>query len=194
MLYHVSLSKIDKFELKIPCEKSDNENSTIKRICFSRTIEGAFSAIPRNFQVLDGYLNLKKEFNISPIFYVYMIDEKDLDRKDIIKSSVLKKKMNVLDAIHTSEVWVLTDNIKVSCKVIEVEDFLFDRIRLDNYNRIWKIINLKYRNLSHDDDSLVRTERFWDMLKTRMKEQYNKEFNGYLFRYFISSKSALHVK
>ena len=96
MLYHVSLTKIEKFQLRIPRERSEIENSSIKRICFSRTLEGAFSAIPRNFQVLDGYLNLKEEFNINPIFYIYMIDEKDLDRKDIIKSNTLKKKMNVL--------------------------------------------------------------------------------------------------
>lgn len=194
MLYHVSLTKIEKFELLIPRERSEIENSSIKRICFSRTLEGAFSAMPRNFQVLDGYLNLKEEFNINPIFYIYMIDEKDLDRKDIIKSNTLKKKMNVLDAMHTNEVWILTDDIKVSCKVIEIEDFSFNRIKLNNCNCMWKISNLTYKNLSHNDTSLIRTEEFWDKLRCKIKEESNKDFTGYLFRYFISSKSVLHIK
>ena len=86
MLYHISLDLIDEFKLRVPDSSYDDEDKTIKRICFSKSVEGAITAMPYNIKVLSGILNMEKELGLKPLLYVYSIDEREIDL-DKIKDS-----------------------------------------------------------------------------------------------------------
>lgn len=192
MLYHISVSKIDKFELRPPKEMSKYENRKISRVCFSRSIEGALTAMPRNLQVLDGYFNLKDDIGVYPIFYLYSVDEKTIDRKYIIKSNTLFRKMGVKDAKFTNEVWLTNiENLNMKCTPIIVNDFFVTKYKIKKFP-IWKIHDIDYLELNKDDERLISTENMWKDLNDKLSE-HGKSLNGYLLRYFISSKSSFHT-
>lgn len=150
MLYHISLDPVEKFMLKIPNEIMSDENNTIPRICFSRTKEGAMTAIPCSVNLAAGLLNMKRKLGVIPLMYLYKVDESKIDDKYIIGSGEIKEKYFVKDAEITNEVWVLTDNIDVSCEVVKVEDFYFYIDEVDG-KKMYVIDKLIYKKASEEE-------------------------------------------
>lgn len=105
ILYHVSENLnnyIDVFYPRIPSKDRIclGENISIKRVCVSLNIAGAFSAMPRQDDIVD------KKFKV----YEFEIDEKD---KYLLDYKKLYNKNYVQDSLCTKEYWILK-NIKPS--------------------------------------------------------------------------------
>lgn len=110
-LYHLSNYKnLDGKTMKpgIPKLKFNEENGTIKRVCFSTTIDGCLQGL---YPIYPGdslddkkYTSFKGEY-----LYVYEPDEDDFDYIDT--DEILKKKY-VPDAEISKEVWI-TSPVKV---------------------------------------------------------------------------------
>lgn len=100
LLYHISkdLNHNGVFEPRIPEIRMKGENEWIERICFSKTIEGCFTAIPEGGQLLE-----------KGIFRLFVLDTEKagLNADDIIDSDELYKQNYVGDADITGETWVL---------------------------------------------------------------------------------------
>ena len=191
MLYHVSLDLIEKFELRVPESCFDCEDKTIKRICFAKSIEGAITAMPYNINILSGLLNLKKEFDIEPILYVYSIDEKDLSPRDIKDSSELMFECLVSDANITSEVWVLTENIKPKLTAIKVIDFNFDIKRLGN-SAMYIVTKLKYEEITQDE--INKNQKAWSEISSAVEKEINRCITPVLKRAYVASLSSFMSK
>lgn len=178
MLYHVSIRKIDEFKLRIPINFLNDENSEIKRICFSRTIEGAISAMPYGFDVMLGLMDLNKRYNIPPIIYVHMVDEREIDRQYILKSKVLKKKSFVPDAKINSEVWLLTNNFNYKIKAIQINDFYMYDAKIGKNEYVRCIDDLSYDELDTDSELVKVYNQFWNVFEDKFWNDYVK-FNNY---------------
>lgn len=188
MLYHISLDLIDEFKLRVPDSSYDDEDKTIKRICFAKSVEGAITAMPYNIKVLSGILNMEKELGLKPLLYVYSIDEREIDLDKIKDSNELVEEKLVLDANITEEVWVLTENIKPKLSVIKVIDFNFDIQKFDN-KLIYIITKLKFEEATQEEISA--TKNHWDELSNLLKEQYNKTITPVLKRAYIAHLSSI---
>lgn len=178
MLYHVSTRKIDEFKLRIPINFLNDENSEIKRICFSRTIEGAISAMPYGLDVMLGLMDLNKRYNIPPIIYVHMVDEREIDRQYILKSKVLKKKSFVPDAKINSEVWLLTNNFNYKIKAIQINDFYMYDAKIGKNEYVRCIDDLSYDELDTDSELVKVYNQFWNVFEDKFWNDYVK-FNNY---------------
>lgn len=97
ILYHVSTTMRNPqkrlFYPAIPKSAGENENQTIKRICFSDTIRSCVQAT--------GYLIKQWDYLI-----VYRIDTKDIPDKYILTPDDLVKNDYVPDAKFTHEYWI----------------------------------------------------------------------------------------
>jgi hypothetical protein len=105
ILYHVSENLnnyIDVFYPRIPSEDRMclGENISIKRVCVSSNIAGAFSAMPREDDIAN------KKFRV----YEFELDEKD---KDLLDYKTIYNRNYVQDSLCTKEHWILK-NIKPS--------------------------------------------------------------------------------
>lgn len=195
MLYHVSLEPIKKFTLRVPQQRLDNEDSITKRICFSKSLEGALSAMPKGKEILDGLFVLKKENNLRPYFHIYMIDEKTLKAEDIVQSEILTQTYKVLDATFTEEVWLLTDKLNLIHKVIEIDNFAYEQ-KIIPEGAITLIKDLKYEmfNFSKKDLTSFTNKQllyifFWVNFKKRYKKRIKKHIQIETICSYLSSLS-----
>lgn len=187
MLYHVSLDLVDKFELRVPNSSYSSEDQETKRICFAKSIEGAITAMPYNIKIISGLLNLKKEFDMEPILYVYSIDEKDLKPGQLKDSSELVYECRVSDANITGEVWVLTEDIKPKLDIIKISDFYFDIKRMGSF-AMYVITKLKYINATQED--IDKNNQAWTNISALLQKQFNKAVTPVLKRAYIASLSS----
>lgn len=105
---HVSFEKLYDTELnfypRIPKNRLENENNTIKRICVSTSISGAFNAI---YQTINAALDLNFHGPFLKPIYVYGIKKSEVTAKDIYDNNYLYKNHLVPDVLITDEYWIL---------------------------------------------------------------------------------------
>lgn len=100
LYYHVSIGYNDiekQFIPRIPQSVGGSENTTIKRICFSPTVEQCLCAIKDFLETL--------EDSESNTLTIYTLDTDQLDA-DLVSNDIVKSYVH--DAFLTGEVWVTT--------------------------------------------------------------------------------------
>lgn len=106
LYYHIStdLEHDGTFTPRIPTTRADNEDFSSPRICVSRTIEGAVSAIPNGGSRLDELIEHNHGF-----LKLFVFDSEDLDLNDdnMIDCDTLYEKGLVHDATITDEYWIM---------------------------------------------------------------------------------------
>lgn len=131
-LYHVDLlrseEEIKEFTPKIPENRLNGENGTIKRICVANTIGGCLGSAPwggRRFEELAG----------KQVFRVYKFNTKDIEEGNLITDKELYQTGFVKDAEIYGEHWIVNQNIK-PCEVfyIVIEDYWEESRDLIDYN------------------------------------------------------------
>jgi len=108
LLFHVSNNTseiIEVFTPRVPMRNSrmEGENNFIPRICMAKTIEDCLSAIPEG-----GY----KLEDVAGVFRVYVFDQKEIVKENILSPVDLFFSSWVLDAWVTGEHWVVEESIK----------------------------------------------------------------------------------
>lgn len=105
LFYHISsdLHHNGEFTPRIPSTRAKNEDTTLPRICVSRTIEGAVSAIPGGGTRLDELITANDGFLK---LFIFDSDVLDLNDDNMIDSDTLYEKGLVHDAIITDEYWI----------------------------------------------------------------------------------------
>ena len=91
------------------------ENSTIPRICFSETVSGCFSALPKYSRYSLMQPNAK--------FVLYKIETTNLSSEDYLSNSEIVRRKLVYDANITREWWLLKSmHLKGNlCKMLSVQ-------------------------------------------------------------------------
>lgn len=160
MLYHVSIVELKENELnfipRVPKERMDAENDSIKRICFSDDIANCLKAMSDIEQVL--WKSYTNDSNIK--LFVYAIDESKLNSSSLLKP--INVSTYVPDALENNEYWVLE----------EVEVNLINTICLDE--SMYKIFDIDY-----DEDDRSYNEIILDYLREH-KYLYRECLNGEL--------------
>lgn len=124
MLYHLSLYPIPDglFKPRIPAIRVDGEDSSIPRICFSKSIIGCLQAMPTNKYILANLQMLQDDFYMPAVMYLYRIDEKSIPKRNKYSSKYLTEKGYVPDAQLNHEVWVINQNVIANCIAIRIVD------------------------------------------------------------------------
>lgn len=125
MLYHLSFdifNEIKRFKPRIPKNRMKEEDCTTKRICFSKSIEGALLAIPDNKY----FLNKSNEY--FPLIKVYEIDE-NLINDSLLDSSQIADK--VPDAFKTGECWITKPVAPTNSYIIQVTSVTVDNMSIN---------------------------------------------------------------
>lgn len=178
ILYHVTfdLMQDNVFVPRVPETRADSENDTIKRICFSRTVEGALSAMPDGGYRLDETI-----YKFDCLIKVFQLDTEKLNisPKNILEPEYLYERDYVRDALETEEYWILEDVVipREDVEILEIINYdmdSFDYVPAKIYNeamdgdgdliRVWQkynnnikipcstlITNLKCRKLSFEE-------------------------------------------
>ncbi|MFB3897535.1 MAG: hypothetical protein ACE14V_14660 [bacterium] len=120
MLYHVSFVKLKSRTLypRIPKQRADNENNTIKRICFATTIEKALTAMPHGGRALKNLLFISEQLNVFPLLHIYSIDESAIKPSNLLNSVAISP--YVPDAEYTGEIWVIRQKVTCDHEIIKV--------------------------------------------------------------------------
>ena len=121
MLYHVSFSEIrgSKLYPRVPNLRGPGEDATIKRICFSSSMEKCITAMPSGGQALKGMLRLSEEGIYLPILHVYTIEEEEIPHENVWGPETVKE--FVEDASCTRETWVVNQEVVCCHEMIQVE-------------------------------------------------------------------------
>ena len=120
--YHISqeISLNEKeFVPRVPRFRTKDEEGTTKRVCVSKSIEGAIGAFPYKSEITSS-VNCKKPTYLA----VY---EVDLNRLEHLDSKDIEEL--VPDAHLTEECWVL-ENFKIKPSIIKI-----NKLRLERYNK-----------------------------------------------------------
>ena len=134
--------------------------------------------MPYGLDVMLGLMDLNKRYNIPPIIYVHMVDEREIDRQYILKSKVLKKKSFVPDAKINSEVWLLTNNFNYKIKAIQINDFYMYDAKIGKNEYVRCIDDLSYDELDTDSELVKVYNQFWNVFEDKFWNDYVK-FNNY---------------
>lgn len=174
MLYHVSWDEIPKFKLRIPQYRIIGENSSIKRICFSECINGAFSAMPGALITLKSRSEFQNLFKIRPLLHVYMVDDSKIDESLIIRHDKLVEKHYVADADVTKETWLLTDNFTVQHNYIDILKYMDIQVPVHEIRANVSYIFLKCKILNKDilEDRKVITD--YNKLSVKLKKDFKE--------------------
>lgn len=98
-LLHLSYDAIEKFELRVPTHRIEEEDSSVRRICLSTSIESAINAKPGRAELLK--IALDRDFALA--FYLYIPEAKE---DDVIPPHILAQEYGVLDAELNHEYWL----------------------------------------------------------------------------------------
>ena len=175
MLYHVSFEQVKDgiFYPRIPGQRLEGEDNTTKRICFSKSINGCLSAIPDGYTLTHGAKCLSEKHMANPILYVYMLNEKSVDSKNIIAPHQLAEKGLVPDAVFTGEHWVI--NTTVTCKE--------KRIYLNNVS--WEPI---YSTIGQE------TKRLMKVTQLEAEKPINRESDRVYYYVVFSQETVVKLK
>lgn len=149
-LFHLSLSLIDEFKPRVPIHTRDDENKSINRICLSSNIENCLSAVGwggsvvREEDILYGVLTNYKE---SKPIAIYQFD---IDEQYLLSPEQLVKNNYVKDALINDEYWYIGDKklIPKTIKFISIYDFVIKKVYLSEKEKIYKFMNIKYKELN----------------------------------------------
>lgn len=128
-LYHLSGDinnlKEKRFIPRIPDCMMENENKTIKRICFSDNILGCLRALPEEGNGIGSKANNRLRRGIPIVYDVYTIE---VDNNiNTYSPEYLNKKGYVKDSLLTKEYWILEEVIAKKEFRIEIIDIQFDK-------------------------------------------------------------------
>lgn len=143
VLYHVSKitdKKIEKFVPRIPKERLPKENSTIKRICMSSSLEGCLSAVPWGQDAVDA---IDEYGTMLYRVHLFKIDKND---KNLITPQQLKENKYVPDAMTNQEYWYMQEIVPDEVFIINVRDCTYVR-----NSKIFKFKNLDIDIVSNDE-------------------------------------------
>ena len=163
-LYHLSDNKnLDGKILKpsIPKLKFDDENGTIKRVCFSTTIDGGLQGLYPIYPGTSLDDSRYKSFN-GEYLYVYEPDEENFD---YIDTNEILKKRYVPDAEVSKEVWI-TSPIKVKL-VGKIYVYSYDSAKPFKYT--WK---------GKKDKPAIGVKLKWKWVD-KLKESYLRESSDF---------------
>ena len=119
-LYHVSYDPVSELIPRVPQHRMIAEDNTVRRICFSTSIEKCIEAKPGGN--LPIYLMFENGFH--PLLFVYEIDTDALPAECIIGPTVLHEQFGVDDAIENDEHWIIDTVIhprEIVREVLDVE-------------------------------------------------------------------------
>lgn len=118
------------FIQRIPKQRLETEDNSIKRICFSSSLRTCLSAIPGGIQIIKNLIYLSLEFHVAPLLYVYILDETLLPQENVMYPEQVKK--YVVDAALTEEHWIINQNVICKEYLIGVLDFKYDYVMIPN--------------------------------------------------------------
>lgn len=101
-LYHVSYTKVQQFQLRVPPHRLDNENGSMLRICCSTSIENCIMSKPGQTKFLD----LCLQYKLPCILYIYRFDMNPASH-DLMFPEKLEKQYGVKDATLLQEHWIM---------------------------------------------------------------------------------------
>lgn len=177
MLYHVSVSKIkgNEFTPRIPKQRIEGEDKTVNRICFCDSIQGCLSAMPTGIQVVKNLLYLSRIGEVTPLLYVYELDETKLPVSNIKYPGQLKS--YVTDASLTGEHWIINQGVECRERLIKITSFKRQYVRVPGKDtKIDFIVELNYSPIANIPDN--RPEIF---LKSIKATQLRKILGGFDF-------------
>jgi hypothetical protein len=119
ILIHVSFEEVKEFIPRIPKERIKGENKTVKRICFSDSIEKAINAVPNGGYALRGMFRYKTK--ITPIIHAYFCFKQENPNVRFVSPETVYKKYHVLDAESLCEWWAL-DTPKMEHRIVKVDN------------------------------------------------------------------------
>lgn len=157
-LYHVSLSPVHQFVLRVPATRSKGENDTIKRICFSDDIVRAVNAIPEFGNIVKFFL----ELGVDPHIWIYTLRKEQYGllacKTECLKKGVarciqkgiypvldfLAVSSYVPDAVATHEHWLLSEPHMEDLSVQEcvIKDVKISYMK-DMYGQPTRILNIR---------------------------------------------------
>lgn len=145
MLYHISYDKVrnNTFMPRVPKQRAPGEDKKIKRVCFSDSIEGCFSAMPQGGQSLRGYLQICAKKGLPPFVYLYQLDEK-IEKVERMSPKQISR--YCCDSLLTGENWIL-EKITIKPRVIEIAEAHFNDEVDRNGNKVVVVHGVRYKNL-----------------------------------------------
>lgn len=168
-LYHMDLlrgEEIEKFIPRVPNNRLSLENSTIKRICVSTTLEGCLGSAPWGASKVF-------EFPENMIFRVYEFDVNDINNGNLLLTEDLMNNNYVADACLYDECWIINQDIKPSnifyIKIDNYDDKLETFLHVDensevvNESRVLVLKDLAYTMI--DKSELIYGHEFEFSLK-----------------------------
>lgn len=185
MLIHISPVRIPYNTLypRIPRTIIKNnefsENNLIKRICFSTSIQGCATAMPNGIKTLFNIINLEEKVGLPSIIHVYSIDEKNIDKNNILNDEYLFKNKLVPDVQYTKEHWVINQNVKCNHTVIRLKNFTIEEHE-SSWNKNVHLFILKNFEFENEIEPYERDFNYCfynkeDFLKIK-KFIYNSEY------------------
>lgn len=120
MLYHVSEQRIRQFTPRIPKNRIDGEDASIKRICFSDSLEGCIGSMPRGTLIAQNLVYLEQEYEVPALLYVYQLDETTIPKENLLSPRKLSVKNLVPDAIPNGEHWVINQPVVAREDIIHI--------------------------------------------------------------------------
>jgi len=132
ILYHVTndLDHDGYFYPRIPLQPSQGECLERKRISFSSTIIGAFTALPRDSSTFDDL------FVENKMWKIFRLDTDKHDINKITPPEELYKKDLVRDALITKEHWVFATLKIKDFEIIEMHDWVESAVDLHGHEVI----------------------------------------------------------
>ncbi len=131
VLYHISFDTnniIYKFEPRIQEEILESENSKMRRICVSDSIENCLSAIPRRDEILKDFI-IKQVYGNLPKFVIYEFNKIKVQSNNLLSSSFIKQ--YVPDAEINNELWIVNQEV-IPDKISFVSLISFKDVQPDN--------------------------------------------------------------
>ena len=182
-IIHCSFDPVKEFIPRIPAQRCEGEDDTIRRICGAPTIYQALAAIPCFAIVLK---NMQK-LNLPIIVHVY-----ELESRFCICNNMVQR--FVPDAKATGECWFIERPEKVKHKAIELTDIDFE---YSGNSFILRHVTYHYLPDPENADSWFNLlyslyKEFPDLKAIKRKREQIAEA-GISFRAFLSSVDANEI-
>lgn len=183
ILYHVSVERIagNRLWQRIPKDRAEGEDKTMKRICFAKTLEGCITAMPNGVKVARNLSLCELHMGLPAILHIYSIKRSDIPDENIKDSNYLLENNLVPDADETGEVWVVNQDVVCNHSVIRLKS-IETTIVPCNWRENKMVVKVK-------DIEFERSIEFYDReytYKFRKMEDLNK-----IKRYALKSGCAI---
>jgi hypothetical protein len=158
---------------RIPSLTGPFENKTIPRICFSRTIEGAITAMPQGAKALKTILKLQRQNKLIAVLHLYTIEESNLPQKNIWLPNRVQR--YVVDANYTGETWILNQEVFCDHKTILISNAEIIE-GIDIYGeKMAEVVSLEWANINLITKKYSKKTPEWLMVKCNIDIQTLRE-------------------